>query len=142
MNKVYPIEELELLAKWRGFLEGRAISLDVRVSSSKSRATSERPVVIDEHIEEVRVALLARQTLDRLRQQSSQGKAFAQLLEQHFVVSGEVARQRTIKAAKGPDGGLMGALRRKKLELSLQAALDAYQQVRRGEGLPALETQR
>lgn len=117
-----PMEELELLAKWRGFLEGRAISLDERVSSSKRRTPCERPAIIDEHIEEVRAALNAHQTLARLCQQNAQGRAYARLLEQHFVVSGEEARKRASRAV----GGIAGALRRKKLEMRLEAALTAY----------------
>jgi hypothetical protein len=122
MNRSDIIEELEMLAKWRGFLEGRAISLEERIGSSPRRVSGERPSIVDEHANEVRAALRAHQTLAQLRQQGSKARAHAQLLEQYFVISGEEARRRASRATKG----LVGALRRKKLELKLEAALDAY----------------
>jgi hypothetical protein len=117
------IEELELLAKWRGAIEGRAASLEVKLSSTEPHRA--RAEFLEKHLEEIRSALRASRTLERLYAQGPIGRAHAQLLLREFVLFGEESKRRSARKVSG----LAGALRRKKLSLQVEAALDAYREL-------------
>jgi hypothetical protein len=116
-----PIEELELLAKWKGYIEGHAIDI---TKEHLNVPPGDRTLPPEAH-QELQAALRAIKTLLCLKREGQASHAL--FLEQHIVLRGEVARrQEKNKLSQTKLGGLTrGALRQKQEQL-LQAALDAY----------------
>jgi hypothetical protein len=120
------IEELELLARWRWYIEGSGFNPSAERSNLAQRTG--RPGIVDEHHEEVATALKARSALERLRNTSSRGKKHAAFLEANLVERGELARKQSasLKAMSPMEKEHLN----RKYEKQLLAALNAYQKLR------------
>lgn len=119
-----PIEELELLAKWRGYIEGHALDMS---QPKRSGLPGERALSEESHRELV-VALSALRALRALQESSLKGAQQASLLEQHFVLRGEAARAKEKKQIliKYERRGLCKELLQREQKRALQEALEAY----------------
>jgi hypothetical protein len=131
---MHPIEELELLAKWGGYLEGRSRAWDTPRASHAPNPNG-RPDVVDEKSDEITAALRAKSTLQRLYQSGERGKQQAELLARNYVLCGSLARKKLVTAssARQPKhlvpkraSSLVREHFRRQQEKLLQEALDAY----------------
>ena len=131
---MHPIEELELLAKWGGYLEGSSRAWDTP-RASHAPYPNGRPDVVDERSDEIRAALRAKGTLQRLYQSSERGRQQAELLARSYVLCGALARKKLVTASSTRQpkhlvpkraSSLATELTRRQQERLLQEAIDAY----------------
>jgi hypothetical protein len=131
---MHPIEELELLAKWGGYLEGRSRAWDTpRVSHAPY--PNGRPDAVDEKSDEITAALRAKSTLQRLYQSGERGKQQAELLARTYVLCGALARKKLVSASSTRQpkhivpkraSSLAIEFIKRQQERLLQEALDSY----------------
>jgi hypothetical protein len=100
-----PVYELEMLAKWKPYTEGRALPLQGVQPGGGGGTKSGRPDYVDEHHEQLAAAIRARKTLELLRAAGEQGKKQADLLELTYVICSKEGRRAAAgsKARPGQD---------------------------------------